>query len=285
MPPRKRATTSAYSDIDLTKWKDYLPEIETGSLWLFTKRDKGETHVGDYHGNFIPQIPQQLLKRYTKPGEVVLDLFLGMGTTLIECRRLGRHGIGMELLDRVADAARTRIEGAQNPEGIETDILVGDSAAAETPDHVRKALAKLGKKHADLAILHPPYGDIISFSKGERAEDLSNVQSDMEFVERFRKVIDNAYELLAPGRFMALVIGDKYSGGQWVPLGFYTMQSAMQAGFVLKSIVVKDINGNEKGKGKNGNLWRYRALAQGYYLFKHEYVFVFQKPKRTRSNS
>lgn len=285
MPPRKRATTSSYSDIDLTKWKDYLPEIETGSLWLFTKRDKGETHVGDYHGNFIPQIPQQLLKRYTKPGEVVLDLFLGMGTTLIECRRLGRHGVGMELLDRVADAARARIEGAQNPEGIATEILVGDSAAADTPDRVRAALAGLGKKHADLAILHPPYGDIISFSKGERSEDLSNVQSDMEFVERFRKVIDNAYELLAPGRFMALVIGDKYSSGQWVPLGFYTMQSAMQAGFVLKSIVVKDINGNEKGKGKNGNLWRYRALAQGYYLFKHEYVFVFQKPKRTRPNA
>ncbi len=285
MPPRKRATTSAYSDIDLTNWKDYLPEIETGSLWTFTKRDKGETHAGDYHGNFIPQIPQQLLKRYTKSGEVVLDLFLGMGTTLIECRRLGRHGIGMELLERVAEASTQRIEGAQNPEGIRTDILVGDSAAADTPDRVREALAVHGKKHADLAILHPPYGDIISFSKGERAEDLSNVQSDMEFVERFRKVIDNAYELLAPGRFMALVIGDKYASGQWVPLGFYTMQSAMQAGFVLKSIVVKDINGNEKGKGKNGNLWRYRALAQGYYLFKHEYVFVFQKPKRTRANA
>lgn len=285
MPPRKRATTSSYSDIDLTKWKDYLPEIETGSLWLFTKRDKGETHVGDYHGNFIPQIPQQLLKRYTKPGEVVLDLFLGMGTTLIECRRLGRHGIGMELLDRVAEAATKRIEGAQNPEDIRTDILVGDSAAADTPARVRQALADLGKKHADLAILHPPYGDIISFSKGERTEDLSNVQTDMEFVERFRKVIDNAYDLLAPGRFMALVIGDKYASGQWVPLGFYTMQAAMDAGFVLKSIVVKDINGNEKGKGKNGNLWRYRALAQGYYLFKHEYVFVFQKPKGTRSKA
>lgn len=282
MPPRQRATTSAYSDIDLTKWKDYLPEIETGSLWLFTKRDKGESHVGDYHGNFIPQIPQQLIKRYTKQGDVVLDLFLGMGTTLIECRRLGRNGIGMELLDPVAEAARARIDTTQNPGEIRTEVIVGNSASADTPDRVRATLASMGKQHADMVILHPPYGDIIAFSKGERPEDLSNVQTDMEFVERFRPVVENAYELLAPGRFMALVIGDKYANGQWVPLGFYTMQTAMSAGFVLKSIVVKDINGNEKGKGKNGNLWRYRALAQGYYVFKHEYVFVFQKPKREK---
>ncbi|MBO9540650.1 DNA methylase [bacterium] len=283
MPARKavegQAKTNAYSDIDLNNWKDY-PEVETGSLWLFSKRDKGETHVGDYHGNFIPQLPQQLLKRYTKQGEVVLDLFNGMGTTLIECRRMGRHGIGVELLGHVAEAAEARIQGAQNPDGVETQVLVGDSAAASTVDRVREALTRFDKKHADLAILHPPYGDIISFSNGERPEDLSNVETDDEFIARFEPVIANAFELLAPGRFMALVIGDKYAGGQWVPLGFMCMQAAMKVGFTLKSIVVKDINGNEKGKGKNGNLWRYRALAQGYYVFKHEYVFIFQKPKR-----
>ena len=33
----------------------------------------------------------------------------------------------------------------------------------------------------------------------------------------------------------------------------------------------------EKAKGKDANLWRYRALAGGFYIFKHEYVMVFQK--------
>ena len=282
MPPRKATgpKTSAFSDLDLTHWKDSLLEVETGSLWLFSRRDKSETHVGDYHGNFIPQIPQQLLKRYTKQGEVVLDMFLGMGTTLIECRRLGRHGIGIELLETVAKAAETRINETKNPQDISTDIVIGHSGSPEIPEIVRDRLTRHGKSHADLVILHPPYGDIISFSKGTNPQDLSNVQSDQEFVDRFRLVLDNAFELLAPGRFMALVIGDKYAGSQWIPLGFLTMQQAQEAGFKLKSIIVKDIQGNEKGKGKNSNLWKYRALAQGYYLFKHEYVFLFQKPKR-----
>ncbi|MGZ4942916.1 MAG: hypothetical protein ACXVIG_01420 [Halobacteriota archaeon] len=52
----------------------------------------------------------------------------------------------------------------------------------------------------------------------------------------------------------------------------------MDAGFALKAINVKEIQNNERGKGRNGNLWKYRALAGGFYLFKHEYVMVFRKP-------
>jgi hypothetical protein len=57
------------------------------------------------------------------------------------------------------------------------------------------------------------------------------------------------------------------------------MERAQRAGYRVKAIVVKDIQGNEIGKGRSANLWRYRALAGGYYIFKHEYVIVLQKPK------
>ncbi len=77
---------------------------------------------------------------------------------------------------------------------------------------------------------------------------------------------------------MALVIGDKYVDSQLVPLGFSCMQRCADAGFVLKAINVKEILNNERGKGKNSNLWKYRALVGGFYLFKHEYVMIFRKP-------
>lgn len=44
----------------------------------------------------------------------------------------------------------------------------------------------------------------------------------------------------------------------------------------LKGIIIKNIEGN-RGKLKNENIWRYRALKSDYYIFKHEYIFIFKK--------
>ena len=94
-------------------WRDF-PDIETNSLWLEPARWREGTHNGKYHGNFIPQIPYQAIRRFTEPGDVVLDTFLGSGTTLIECRRQGRHGIGIELIESTAQEADSRIQEEAN---------------------------------------------------------------------------------------------------------------------------------------------------------------------------
>jgi hypothetical protein len=137
-------------------------------------------------------------------------------------------------------------------------------------------LAGFGSDSAHLLILHPPYDDIIKFS--ERTEDLSNAASTAAFLDGFEAVARNGFELLAPGRFAALIIGDKYADGELVPLGFWCMERMNRVGFKTKAVIVKDIQGNERGKGRTSNLWRYRALAGGYYIFKHEYIFVMFKP-------
>lgn len=272
---KSRANGSApFSDLDLSRWKEY-DDLLTGSLWLLGARDKSGPHVGDYWGNFVPQIPNQIMRRFTRRGETVVDLFSGMGTTLIECRHLGRHGIGVELLDDVAERSRARIAEAANEHGVTTEVLVGDSTETETIERVRSALGRLDADQADCVILHPPYHDIIRFSDDPR--DLSNASDVPSFLAKFQAVAESSYRLLRPTRFMALVIGDAYSKAEWIPLGFECLRVCREAGFQLKAINVKDIQGNERGKGKSENLWKYRALKQGFYIFKHEYVMVFRK--------
>jgi hypothetical protein len=54
------------------------------------------------------------------------------------------------------------------------------------------------------------------------------------------------------------------------------MQDVPARGEALKSLIVKDMQGN-RAKRNLENSWCYRALAGGFYIFKHEYVMFFQK--------
>ncbi len=270
-PPK----TTSYNDIDLNRWRDY-DDILTDSLWLFPSRAKEGGHQLDYHGNFIPQIATQLFTRYTRQNEIILDMFLGSGTSALEAMNLGRRCVGVELKPDLIDYVRQKISPKANWEQ-QVQLIQGNSADSEMSARIRPALQLLGSKYAHFLMLHPPYADIIKFSN--LPADLSNAASLDAFLNAFEAVARNGYELLAPGRFAGLVIGDKYDHGELLPLGFLCMERMNRVGFKTKAIIVKDIQGNEKGKGRTANLWRYRALAGGYYIFKHEYVIVMFKPR------
>jgi len=261
--------TSKINDINLLRWKEY-ENIITDSLWIFDKRDTSGAHLGWYWGNFIPQIPRQMMLRYSKKEDWILDTFVGSGTTLIECRRLGRNGIGIELNPEVAQKAKELIEKEQNRYNVVSEVIIGDSSIVD----IKAILDNYKIDKVQLLIMHPPYHNIIKFSNDER--DLSNAKTVEEFLKMFSRVVDNATPYLERGRYFALVIGDKYSKGEWIPLGFYCMQEVLKRGYLLKSIIVKNFE-ETRGKRNQKELWRYRALVGGFYIFKHEYIILFKK--------
>ena len=265
----QKVKTSKVNDINFLRWKEY-DGIITDSLWVLDKRDTSGAHLGWYWGNFIPQIPHQMMLRYTKKGDWVLDTFVGSGTTLIECRRLGRNGIGIELNQEVAQKAKELVEKEQNKNNVISEVVAGDSRVID----IKHILNKYGIDKVQLIIMHPPYHDIIRFSKDER--DLSNAKNTEEFLKMLGSVVDNAVPYLEKDRYFVLVIGDKYFKGEWIPLGFYCMQEVLKRGYLLKSIIVKNFE-ETRGKRNQKELWRYRALVGGFYIFKHEYIMLFKK--------
>ena len=264
--------TSKINDLNLNRWKEY-DDILTDSLWILDKRDNSGAHNAGYWGNFIPQIPHQFLRRYTKQGEYVLDAFLGSGTTLIECKRLGRNGVGIELLPEVVEMAKKNISCEENLFNVKTEVINADS----TELNFKIELENRGIKSVQFLIMHPPYWNIIKFSNNEK--DLSNAKSVEEFLNLFGKIVDNTYDVLDKDRYFAVVIGDKYSQGEWIPLAFYTMNEVLKRGYILKSTIIKNFE-ETKGKMNQKELWRYRALVGGFYIFKHEYIFLFKKVKK-----
>ncbi|EQD78380.1 DNA methylase N-4/N-6 domain-containing protein, partial [mine drainage metagenome] len=136
---------------------------------------------------------------------------------LIECKRLGRNGIGIDLSKEALNTTRDNLDKEENKFGIKTELFNADSTALD----YRQMLDQVGANSVQLVIMHPPYWDIIRFSDNEK--DLSNAIDEKSFLEGIRAIGKKSYDILSRGRYLAIVIGDKYSKGEWIPLGFESM--------------------------------------------------------------
>ncbi len=93
-------------------------DVQMRSDWLFPICSGGE-RLKDEAGHKVhpTQKPEALLARVilsaSKPGDVVLDPFLGSGTTAAVAKRLGRHFVGIERDPSYADAAQARIDAVE----------------------------------------------------------------------------------------------------------------------------------------------------------------------------
>jgi 16S rRNA G966 N2-methylase RsmD len=260
-----------FNDLDIKNWKKL--DINVDSLWLIGERSKAGKHANIYHGNFIPQIPNQLIRRYTKRNEIVLDPFMGSGTTLFECENLNRKFIGFDINPEIIKYVQTQMDGC-----LYNDYFIHECDVTNKEKFqylVNKSLEELGDKNVQFLIMHPPYMDIIKFT--DKKEDLSQITNLNQFIKIFIIAADNSIGFLEKNRYFAIVIGDIYKNSEVIPLGFYVL-NAIKKNFKvkLKGIIVKNIEGNRDKLGKGG-IWKYRALKSDYYIFKHEYILVFKK--------
>ncbi|MDO5017189.1 MAG: class I SAM-dependent methyltransferase [Porphyromonas sp.] len=252
-------------------WKS--SDIDVDSLWLISERAKGGKRTNSYHGNFIPQIPYQLIKRYTQSNDTVLELFTGSGTTLFECETLDRKYIGFDINKQMIDEIQEKMKDSPMDGFVLNDCDVTEDKLF--PFAMENSLSKLGVKQVDLLLAHPPYLDIVKFTDDPR--DLSHISDVNIFINKLYTAFALSFPYLKKGGYMGIVMGDIYRDSQVVPLAFYTMNMIQQNfGVKLKGIIVKNIEGN-RGKLGQQNIWKYRALRSDYYLFKHEYIFVFKK--------
>ncbi|MBU4267019.1 MAG: site-specific DNA-methyltransferase [Candidatus Altiarchaeota archaeon] len=103
---------------------------ECSTVWSFPKRGDWATHKGDYRGNWAPQIPRNIILRYSEEGDTVLDQMVGGGTTLIECKLLGRNGIGIDINPDAIMITRDRLRVESIDENFpktEQKTYVGDA--------------------------------------------------------------------------------------------------------------------------------------------------------------
>jgi len=243
----------------ITKLKPNKFKLETDTIWSFKDRGSWATHNGKYPGNWSPYIPRNVILRYSKEGDTVLDQFVGSGTTLIEAGLLNRKAIGIDINPDALSITKRNTNFFENKKNIK--LKIGDS----------RNLKFIKDQSIDLICTHPPYANIIKYSKNIK-KDLSHLDIK-EFSKEMEKVAKESFRVLKKDKYCAVLIGDTRRNKHIIPLGFKVMEKFINAGFLLKETIIK-----EQHNCKSSDYWETKSIKYNFLLISHEYLFIFRKP-------
>jgi DNA modification methylase len=227
------------------KFKRPPLRIQPTTLWDYPSQDYGQGQQGrpGYKGATPSYIIWNLLQRYTKPKDLVVDPCAGSGTTLDVARDLDRRALGYDLTPARKDIFRV---------------------------DARKLPLEDGK--ADFVFIDPPYGTHIEYSDDPRCIGKLDA-GEPAYYEAMEKVVREIQRILKPGRHMGLYVSDSYVKGKgFFPIGFELF--AIMRKHLEPVDVIAVVRHN-----KTLEMGNYRAAAEegNFFLRGFNYLFVMRK--------
>jgi DNA modification methylase len=233
--------------------EDEKPPFETTTLWDYPKQSYGKRPKGNnkFQGVTPAFIIWNMVQRYTKPGDLVVDPMAGSGTTIDVCEEEGRRVIGYDI-------------NPQHPK-----VIKNDSRKIPLEDN-----------SVDMVFIDPPYGDNVNYS--DDPADIGKISAeDPKFYEELEKVAREIYRILKPGKVMGWLIGDQWVKRKFTPVGFKIYQMLTEkVGFEPIDIICVV----RRNQSSNTPLWHYRARKFNFFLRGFKYLFLMRKPEEKNKN-
>lgn len=227
-----------------TKTLDEKPKLEATTLWDYPKQSYGKTPKGNnkYPGVTPAFIIYNLIKRYTEPGDIVLDPMAGSGTTIDVCKEENRNCIAYDIVP-------TR-----------PDIIQNDARYLPLEDN-----------SIDMIFIDSPYGDNIKYN--DHPDNIGNISAEKEeFYNELEKVMKECYRVLKEGKVLAWLIGDQWVKKKFTPVGFKVYERLCKYFEPIDIICVV-----RRNQTSNTGIWYSRALRFNFYLRGFKYLLIMRK--------
>ncbi len=224
---------------------DDKPILEATTLWDYPRQSYGKTPKGNnkYPGVTPAFIIWNLVQRYTKPGDLVVDPMAGSGTTIDVCKEEGRRVIGYDIVPA-------------HPE-----VIQNDARNIPLPDN-----------SVDMVFIDSPYSNNVKYN--DHPDCIGKIScEDERFYDELEKVAKEIHRILKPGKVVGWLIGDQWVKKKFTPVGFKLYQRLCKYFDTVDIICVV-----RRGQTSNTALWYNRARRFNFYLRGFKYLFIMRKP-------
>jgi adenine-specific DNA-methyltransferase len=222
-------------------------KLQTSSLWYYPSQQYSDEPLGSpgYEGRTPSWVIWNLLERYTREEDLVVDPFCGGGTTLDVAASMGREARGFDIAPWREDIERA------------------DARALPLEDEV-----------ADFVFMDPPYSNHIEYSTDP--DCIGKLDAfDPEYFEAMERVFAEADRVLKDRRYLAVFVGDSFKKKRgFVPIGARFLVSLSQRFQVVDHISV--VRGNRKLEKPRFH----KAAAEGnFFLRGFNHLMIFKKQR------
>lgn len=261
---------------------------ETVSVWY--QRGLGRGHPHTFYERMHPApfpflMIQRLLLFFTKKGDLVLDPFCGIGSTLKACALNGRRGIGIELVEKWVELTKKRLATEANTGLEKQSIIQGDS---------REIMKQFANEMFDFIVTSPPYWGILNKPPDHRVKqerlkenldtrysadprDLANIEEYDVFLAELKKVFADCYRTLKTGKYMAVVVADFRHKSRYIMYHADICKIMEEVGFTLKGLIIFVKNAKK--------LYPYGYPFEYVPNIHHEYILIFKKEGKNENSS
>jgi DNA modification methylase len=266
-PPKRNG--KRLNELDGKKWTRY-----SISIWQISKTP--EEAKLKHPAMFPMELCSRLIDIYTKKGEVVLDPFMGSGSTLVVAKDKFRKAIGFDVNPSFIALAKRRLSQQKLvQEGImEADVYCDDS---------RNILKYVEPSSVDFVLTSPPYWNIHTRKRtadykesrpySDLKTDIGNTDEFTKFMNELQSVFEGVHAVLKHGKRCAVIVMDIRLGSQFIPFHIDVIEAMKKVGFVLEDIIIWD-------RKQEYNSLRPLGYPYAFIVNKiHEYILLFRKNK------
>ncbi len=229
-----------------------------------------------------PQLMKDIIRFFTKEGELVFDCFCGVGGTLLGASLCGRDAIGIDLNETFINAYK---KAAKELGLVECKTIQGDSISITGNEEMMDDL--LNNKTISLILIDPPYGNMMSKEKtggdiekygktstpfNESDKDLGNMDRNV-FLDSLKQVIVNTLPFLKYRGYIVIFIKDLQPHKKELNLLHYDVISKINE---IPNIYYK---GMKIWADNSTKLYPYGYPFSFVANQIHQYILVFRKEK------
>ena len=258
------------NDLDGKTWEKY-----SISIWDVVK--SSEENRLKHPAMFPVELCKRLIQIYTKKGDVVLDPFMGSGSTVVAAKDLERKGIGLDINPEFVNLAKRRLSQQKL---IKLDV---EDAEVYCEDAIN-LLNIVEPNSVDLVITSPPYWNIMKRKRtadykkprpySTLPRDLGNISDYGTFMKELKAIFEKVHTTLKHGKRCIVIVMDIRQGSRFIPFHISICKMMEEIGFILEDIIIWD------RRKEYSNL---RPLGFPYVFIVnkvHEYILIFRKNKR-----